>query len=158
MESAAFVVALSPFLNDSFERYADVVLPMGTFAETSGTFVNAAGDWQSFEEVAESFGESRPAWKILRVLGNLLSMPDCDYETSQDICDEIKCLSADVRPDNGIRLDETPATAAAESVAPEDLDVPMYRIDPLVRRAHSLQRTRDGLKAAAGADADRKIA
>ncbi len=157
MAAAEFVLALSPFLGDSLERYADVILPMGTFVETSGTYVNAAGNWQHFDGIAEPFGESRPGWKILRVLGNLIDMPDCDYESSEDIADELRRLVDDARADHGLPLDEAPESVTTESVAYADLDVPMYQIDALVRRAECLQETRDGRAAGEPTAANRKI-
>jgi len=144
MEKAGFVLALSPFLADSLLEHADVILPMGTFAETSGTFVNAAGEWQSFGGVAQPVAESRPGWKILRVLGNLLDLPDCDYVSSEAVRDELRQAVADVRPDNRLSLADVPDAASAQILPVDQLDVPMYRIDSLVRRAHSLQCTRDG--------------
>ncbi|MBT8423001.1 MAG: NADH-quinone oxidoreductase subunit NuoG, partial [Gammaproteobacteria bacterium] len=82
LQAADFIVALTPWLTDCASESADVVLPVGTFAETSGTFVNVEGSWQSFAGVAAPVGESRPAWKVLRVLGNLLDAPGFDYESS----------------------------------------------------------------------------
>ena len=158
MEKAGFVLALSPFLADSLLEHADVILPMGTFAETSGTFVNAAGEWQSFGGVAQPVAESRPGWKILRVLGNLLDLPDCDYVSSEAVRDELRQAVADVRPDNRLSLDEVPDAASAQILPVDQLDVPMYRIDSLVRRAHSLQRTRDGQVGLNPPGEDRKIA
>jgi NADH-quinone oxidoreductase subunit G len=158
MASAEFVVALSPFRGRSLDQHADVILPMGTFAETSGTYVNVAGDWQSFAGVAEPFGESRPGWKILRVLGNLLDMPDCDYLSADEVRDEVRQLLGRVSPDNDLPLDAAPGLTM--TVAPESgcLEVPMYRIDPLVRRAQCLQDTRDGRLAVSESAEDRKIA
>ena len=158
MEKAGFVLALSPFLADSLLEHADVILPMGTFAETSGTFVNATGEWQSFGGVAQPVAESRPGWKILRVLGNLLDLPDCDYVSSEAVRDELRQAVADVRPDNRLSLDEVPDAASAQILPVDQLDVPMYRIDSLVRRAHSLQRTRDGQVGLNPPGEDRKIA
>jgi NADH-quinone oxidoreductase subunit G len=158
MEKAGFVLALSPFLADSLLQHADVILPMGTFAETSGTFVNAAGEWQSFGGVAQPVAESRPGWKILRVLGNLLDLPDCDYVSSEAIRDEVRQAVADMRPDNRLSLDEVPDAASAQIPPADQLDVPMYRIDSLVRRAHSLQCTRDGQAGLNPPGEDRKIA
>jgi len=71
-----FVIAMTPFASRSILEVADLVLPIGTFAETSGTYVNVAGTWQSFSGVASPVGESRPAWKVLRVLGNLVDAPE----------------------------------------------------------------------------------
>jgi len=158
MASAEFVVALSPFRGRSLDQHADVILPMGTFAETSGTYVNVAGDWQSFAGVAEPFGESRPGWKILRVLGNLLDMPDCDYLSADEVRDELRQLLGRVNPDNGLSLEAAPALTTTMAPEPGCLDVPMYRIDPLVRRAQCLQDTRDGQLAVNEPAEDRKIA
>ncbi|MDP7042042.1 MAG: NADH-quinone oxidoreductase subunit NuoG, partial [Gammaproteobacteria bacterium] len=78
LADAEFVVAMSPWISSSATEYADVVLPVGTFAETSGTYINAEGAWQSFAGVARPVAEARPAWKVLRVLGNLLDVPGFD--------------------------------------------------------------------------------
>lgn len=143
VSQAGKVIAMTAFLGDTMRDHADVILPIGTFAETSGTFVNAAGDWQSFTGVAAPLGEARPGWKVLRVLGNLLELPDCDYEDSESIRDELHT-----------RLDDTASIPAAlapfeiagpapEVTGPEILEVPIYQVDALVRRARSLQLTRD---------------
>ncbi len=145
VEAAEFVVACTPFLDETLKKHADVILPVATFAETSGTFVNAAGDWQSFGGVAMPFGESRPGWKVLRVLGNLIELPECEYESSDDIRDELKAVAGTARPDN--QFSGSVPAGATDQDASQALDVPMYRIDALVRRAHSLQLTRDGQSA-----------
>jgi NADH-quinone oxidoreductase subunit G len=136
-----FVVALTPFVSDGLLESADLLLPIGTYAETSGTYVNVAGDWQSFMGVAAPVGQARPAWKVLRVLGNLLDAPDFDYVSSEEVRDEIAGLVGD----NEIQV-STPTSPGelllngADDPA-GDLDVPMYSVDGLVRRAHALQRT-----------------
>lgn len=158
MAKAEFVVALSPFTGDNLLEHADVILPMGTFAETSGTFVNAAGDWQSFTGVAQPVEQSRPGWKILRVLGNLADLPDCDYESSEEIRDELKGLVADLQPDNQFASDALPKGKPVKMPSADELDVPIYRVDALVRRAHSLQCTRDGQAGLTPPGDDRKIA
>jgi NADH-quinone oxidoreductase subunit G len=158
MASAEFVLALSPFRSQSLDRHADVILPMGTFAETSGTFVNVAGDWQSFSGVAEPYCQSRPGWKILRVLGNLIGMPDCDYLSADEVRDELRQLLGRVDPDNDFPLDVAPESGAIEAGQTGSLDVPMYRIDSLVRRAQCLQETRDGQVGSNESVEDRKIA
>jgi NADH-quinone oxidoreductase subunit G len=125
-------------------RIARVLLPAGTFAETSGTYVNLEGRWQSFSGAARGLGASRPAWKILRVLGNLLDLPRFDYQSSEEVREQLRShLAAAPAVAQGQRV---PALqrAAAEPV----LDVPMYAIDPVVRRSGPLQRTRDGRLAA----------
>ena len=145
LEKVDFVLALSPYLSDGLHRRADVILPIGTFAETSGTFVNAAGTWQSFAGVANPVGESRPAWKVLRVLGNLTGLPDCDYASSGFVRDELRAQLDDVAPDTLVMPDAAPGSPAGGSTS--GLDVPMYRIDPLVRRAKALQQTAEARRA-----------
>ncbi len=142
IEAAEFVVACSPFFDQTLHAHADVVLPLATFAETAGTYVNAAGDWQSFGGVAMPFGESRPGWKILRVLGNLVELPDCTYATSECVRDELRAAVSGARPGNEFSS-QVPVDSIDKASA-QQLDVPMYQIDALVRRSHSLQLTRDG--------------
>ena len=144
-----FVVACSPFRSAELEACADLLLPMGTFAETSGTFVNCAGTWQSFSGVATPVGEARPGWKILRVLGNLLKLEGCDYESSEELRDELRGALRDISFDN--RYAGTDAVQLPEA---DDgvVSVPMYSVDALVRRADALQFTPEA-KRANGADA-----
>ena len=100
-----FVAAFTPYRSYALEQCADLLLPMGTFAETSGTFVNCEGRWQSFEGIANPVGEARPGWKILRVLANLLEVPDSEYQDSLEVRDELKDSLGDVQPDNSGRAD-----------------------------------------------------
>jgi len=132
---AEFVVMLSPWLSESAAEHADVVLPIGTFAETSGTFVNAEGSWQSFRGVARPVGEARPAWKVLRVLGNLLKAPGFEYQTSEEVRDELASLPVTEPAASSAELEG----ASAVAVRAADLEVPIYSVDPVVRRAESLQ-------------------
>jgi NADH-quinone oxidoreductase subunit G len=143
LEAAGLVVACTPFFDETLKEHADVILPIATFAETSGTFVNAGGDRQSFGGVAMPFGESRPGWKVLRVLGNLVDLPDCAYETSESIRDELFAAVGDAMPDN--RFPREVLAGSTEQNLADRLDVPMYQVDALVRRSQSLQQTRDGL-------------
>ena len=95
-----FVAALTPFVSESLEKAANLLLPMGTFAETSGTFVNCEGRWQSFPGIASPVGEARPGWKVLRVLGNLLNADKFEYQTSEEVRDELSELLGSIKPDN----------------------------------------------------------
>ncbi|MHB1237747.1 MAG: NADH-quinone oxidoreductase subunit NuoG, partial [Gallionella sp.] len=88
MYAADMVVAMSAFKHHATE-YADVLLPIAPFTETSGTFVNTEGLAQSFRGAVRPLGEARPAWKVLRVLGNLLNVPGFDYDTSEAVRDEV---------------------------------------------------------------------
>ena len=75
---------------------ANVLLPIGTFVETSGTYVNLEGLWQSFAGAAKPLGESRPGWKVLRVLGNLAGVADFDYQSSEEVREELRALCGGV--------------------------------------------------------------
>jgi NADH-quinone oxidoreductase subunit G len=140
LDQAGTVVVLSPFRSEAALQYADVILPVTPFSETAGTFVNAEGKPQSFNGVVRALGESRPAWKVLRVLGNLLDVPGFDFDTAEAVRD-----AALARPvaeqlnnstDAAIRV-----TAAAANGIERIADVPIYHADPIVRRADSLQLT-----------------
>jgi len=139
---ARALVAVTPFASAEMRRVAHVLLPAGTFAESSGTYVSLEGRWQSQSGVARPLGTARPAWKILRVLGNLLHLAGFDYESSEQVRDELRAAlaaanvhEAAIPAGNGQW-----AGAAAESV----IDLGMYQIDPVLRRAPSLKRTADG--------------
>jgi NADH-quinone oxidoreductase subunit G len=137
----AHVICVSPYATDTMREYADLILPIGTWAETAGTFVNGEGRWQSFGGVARPYGEARPGWKVLRVLGNLLGLDGFEYASAEDVRAELAPLIQSPPPDPAFS-DAAPADAAAAR-APD-----MYRVDPLVRRAPALARV------AAGQDAD----
>jgi NADH-quinone oxidoreductase subunit G len=143
-----FAVAITPFASEELKRIAHVLLPIGTFAETSGTYVNCEGVWQSQTGAATPLGAARPGWKVLRVLGNLLNLEGFDYQSSEEVREELRARCAGLAA-QGYRGAHavTPAGAASAAVAAGEVrvvDVPMYQTDALVRRAPSLQRTREG--------------
>ena len=143
-----FVAALTPFAAPSLEACADLLLPVGTFAETSGTYVNCEGRWQSFSGVATPVGEARPAWKVLRVLGNLVDAEGFEYLSSEEVRDELQARVGDVQPDNALRS-EVPLERRGQGPGSDEreLDVPMYEIDAVVRRARALQLTPEARRA-----------
>ena len=142
LHGAEFVVSLSPYASagDS-PNHSRIVLPVATFAETAGTYVNAEGRWQSFQGASPPFGEARPAWKVLRVLGNLCGVAGFEYVSAEDVLAEVWGDCESVQPDN-ISNEDLPNW---QSFQPEGLlrvaDVPIYATDPLVRRARSLQQS-----------------
>ncbi|HKD53487.1 MAG TPA: NADH-quinone oxidoreductase subunit NuoG [Steroidobacteraceae bacterium] len=145
-----FVVAITPFASEEVRRIAHVMLPIGTFAETSGTYVNCEGVWQSQNGAAAPVGAARPGWKVLRVLGNLLNIAAFNYQSSEDVLAEVRKAwqgqpSAQYRGTHGVTLR---GNGAAGSATVAVTDVPMYQTDALVRRAPSLQKTREGRTAA----------
>ncbi len=144
MQQADAVVVMSPFRSAAALEYADVLLPVSPFTETSGTFVNTEGRVQSFHAVVKPKGETRPAWKVLRVLGNLLEVAGFDYENSE----QIRAEALGGKPEFVAGLDNTldgiAITLPAASTGLERIaDVPIHFADPLVRRAPSLQKSRD---------------
>jgi NADH-quinone oxidoreductase subunit G len=143
--AADFVVVMSPYKGRSLD-YADVLLPIAPWTETSGTFVNTEGRVQSFSAVVRPLGEARPAWKVLRVLGNLLGLAGFDFSDSREVLREAlgetptgsvqAFLCNEVAGVESVRV---PPTEGLERVA----EVPIYQTDAVVRRAPSLQRTLD---------------
>ncbi|MDJ0751674.1 MAG: NADH-quinone oxidoreductase subunit NuoG [Woeseiaceae bacterium] len=152
LKNQKFVIALTPFVSDALLEAADLLLPVGTFAETAGTYVNVEGTWQSFGGVASPVGEARPAWKVLRVLGNLIDADGFDYVTSEDVLAECRDALGDIEPSSyaGSGVD---TRANGEDKAIADVDTPLYSVDALVRRARALQRTPAARRAAGEGDA-----
>ncbi len=141
-----FVLAFAAYAAESLRAVADVILPIGTWFETEGTFVNAAGQWQSFAAAVPPPGEARAGWKVLRVLGERCAVPRFGYNSAEAIVTELRSLAGDGLPDplaRGRKLSAAPARAGEISI--RELDVPMYQVDALVRRAHALQQTTDAL-------------
>jgi len=144
LDAAEMVVVLSPF--KSGIEYADVLLPISPFTETSGSFVNAEGRLQSFVGVVKPLAETRPGWKVLRVLGNLLGLAGFDQDSSEQVREQA------VGGDIASRLSNA-TSAAAQVVARADgierfANLPIYATDALVRNSTSLQPTSDGREAA----------
>ncbi len=147
LAKAELIVALTPFASAEIKSVAHVMLPLCTFAETSGTYVNCSGVWQSQAGAAAPVGEARPGWKILRVLGNLLNLPGFEYQSSEEVLGEVRERCAQVVAAGYQGTHAVNGAGGAE--APASLvDVPMYQCDAVVRRAPSLQRTREGRTAA----------
>jgi NADH-quinone oxidoreductase subunit G len=145
LKAARFVGAVTSYVSPLMLECAHVLLPAAAFAESSGTYVNLEGRWQSFAGAARAPGTARPAWKILRVLGNLLDLAGFDYQSSEQVRDELRA-AVDAAVPRSYAGGFTPGPAGA--VEPLH-DVPMYQIDPLLRRAMDLQLTRIGQAPAA---------
>ena len=146
MQDAEFVVIFSPYVSEQMQDYADVILPIATFAETDGTYVNAEGRWQSVTKAIPAPQEVRPAWRILRVIANKLGIEDVNYQSSQQIRDEVKALFGqgvefesnlnDLSKVN-LNLDQGQSVNNLFRVS----STPIYAVDNVVRRARSLQDT-----------------
>ncbi|WP_375575185.1 NADH-quinone oxidoreductase subunit NuoG [Paracidovorax oryzae] len=155
LTQAEMVVTLSPFKTNL--EFSDVLLPIAPFTETSGSFVNAEGRLQGFHAVVKPLGDARPAWKVLRVLGNLLGVQGIGFETSQEVLAHAVGATGEL-PTHlpADRLSNTTSAAPAVPAAagtPEPVVAAIYQLDSLVRRAPSLQLTADGRQAAAAATA-----
>lgn len=145
MKNSDCVIALTAYNSDSLRSYADVLLPIATFAETSGTFINVEGQWQGFKGALAPVGEARPAWKILRVMGNMFDLQGFDYMSSEEVRDELF-----------ERLDEASLEASSEYQITTEMpqtqagvvcrigELAPYAVDAVVRRAKALQNTEDG--------------
>ncbi len=143
---AGCVVALSAFATPDLLEVADVLLPIAGFAETSGTAVNVAGDWQSWNGAVPPPGEARQGWKVLRVLGNELELDGFDQRDSREVLDELVAACADLAPDNAAAM-QTDAVAAQLEGLLRVGEVPIYASDAVVRRAAALQATDDHVDA-----------
>jgi NADH-quinone oxidoreductase subunit G len=126
--------------------YAQVLLPVSPFTETGGSFVNMEGRVQTFQGVVKPLGETRPAWKVLRVLATLLKLPDFEYDSVEGVRTDCLAAVGDLGPrlNNAIEGELAPVMAAAAQPLLERIgEVPIYHVDGIVRRAESLQLTRD---------------
>jgi NADH-quinone oxidoreductase subunit G len=142
LQAADMVIAMSAYKHRATE-YADVFLPIAPFTETSGTFVSTEGRVQSFKGAVKPLGESRPAWKVLRVLGNLLKLSGFDQDTSEAVRDEVlKGVDVPSKLSNAIGEVETKSVSTVNGLQRVS-DVPIYTTDSVVRRSAPLQATTD---------------
>jgi NADH-quinone oxidoreductase subunit G len=151
----ANVIALSAYDSPRLREFAQVILPVTPISETAGTYVNAWGEWQRFQGAVSPFGQSRPAWKVLRVLANLWHADGFAYDSTQDIVDEITHLHSqdkthdNLYTDNILKIDIMSSTSTEKinhhdknsliRIAPTSL----YHVDGITRRAKALQATQD---------------
>jgi NADH-quinone oxidoreductase subunit G len=144
LKQAQMVVSMSPFKANM--DFCDVMLPVAPFTETSGTYVNAEGRAQSFHAVVKPLGETRPAWKVLRVLANTLNLPGFDFNSSQEVLQSVAGLENGAvaqdrlgnRTDAAVETSQVPGIPAVAAA---------YQLDGIVRRAASLQMTSDARSA-----------
>jgi NADH-quinone oxidoreductase subunit G len=144
MRAAEFVLQLTAFKTQALD-YADVLLPIAAFTETGGSFVNMEGRLQSFHGAVKPQGEARPAWKVLRVLGNLLNLNGFDYDSVEGVrADALAQGQASIAEHLDNNLGVVDLALANRSEGLERLgETSLYQLDPLTRRAPSLQNTAD---------------
>ncbi len=143
MKNADFVVSLTSFRSDEMNEYADVLLPISVFTETSGTYINNEGTSQSFAGVVAPLSEARPAWKVLRVLGNYFELDGFDYQSSTDVLDEVMKETGDIKGDNSEKWKVLVSINTSSNGVQRITETPMNMIDSISRRAVSLQKTKD---------------
>ena len=148
LNKSEMVVTLSPFKTNL--EISDVLLPIAPFSETSGTFVNAEGRVQSFHAVVKPLAETRPAWKVLRVLANLLGVQGVDYESSQDVLATAIGTGTSEVPANMLSNATQVAAQVNGGAVTEPAVASIYQLDSIVRRATSLQLTADAREARQG--------
>ncbi|TAL92423.1 MAG: NADH-quinone oxidoreductase subunit G [Paraburkholderia sp.] len=142
LKQAEMVVVMSSFVTGT--DYADVLLPIAPFTETAGTFVNAEGTVQTFNGVVRPLGETRPAWKVLRVLGSILGAPGFEFDTAEEVRTAALGdgdLTSRLSNRTNVAIARNGAAKVAAGAFERIADVPIYHADPLVRRAESLHLT-----------------
>ncbi len=151
LNAAKFVLSLSIFKNPVLEQYANVILPITPFTESGGTFVNVTGEKQTFAGVAKPYGESRPGWKVLRVLGNFLELDGYGFESVDEVLLSVPSSRDWVAGPSGSSTNQSGTQLSRIG------DIPMYSMDSLVRRSAPLQATQqiiDGDVSAARLNSD----
>ncbi|HBR96061.1 MAG TPA: NADH-quinone oxidoreductase subunit G [Gammaproteobacteria bacterium] len=158
LEDSGAVIAISSYLGGSVATHADVVLPLGVFTETAGTYVNASGRWQFTKGVPEPLGQARPGWKIMAALGALCDLEGFEYASVTAVSAELQQLCQDVQLDNSYTVPgavEVRPNGATLYLIGENT---LYSGDPVVRRATALQKTRDArVNARVGAETARRF-
>lgn len=138
LAASEFVVALTSYSDDEAFEYADIILPIASFLESPGSYVNVNGRWQDFNACVSAPGQAKPAWKVLRVMGNLLELKNFDYVSAQDVMQEVKGRMGAV----GDRIKsrwQCPEALPSEGHCPEPLNI--YQVDCWTRHSKALQKT-----------------
>jgi len=148
LKDTDFVVCMTPFVSETMKDYADVILPITPYSEMSGTYINSEGKWQSYSPAVEPLEEAKPAWKVLRVLGNLFELQGFNYVTSEEVCDELHASVGEPQQDNHSEW-RCPELSSTDGGLQRLGHLPIYAVDSLVRHAGPLQDTSDAILAAA---------
>lgn len=147
LRDSDFVICLTPYMTETMKSYADVILPVSTFVETPGTFVNIEGRWQSFSASAKPMGDTKPAWKVLRVLGNLLELDGFEYLSAEQVRDECQVLCENVVASSSTEWRSPAGLQKATTQLNRIGPLPIYATDNIVRRSQALQLTKDAIDA-----------
>jgi len=145
---AEFVISLSSYKSPQAEQYANVILPIAAFAENDGTFINVEGRWQSFKSVVPPFGDSKPAWKIFRVIGNYFDLVGYDFTNVEQVREEIAKLTENVTASNINQYKFPKSLPPQQKSVVRVSELQMYAGDAIQRRAKALHATSDAAVAA----------
>ncbi|MBF8270408.1 MAG: NADH-quinone oxidoreductase subunit G, partial [Gammaproteobacteria bacterium] len=143
LEAAECVIAMTAYVTDTMQRYADVLLPIAQYAENEGSFINMAGTTQSFTAIVRAPGTARPAWKVLRVLGNTFELNGFNQDSVLQVSAELSGALANTRPDNNHAWRKPEKLATLNGTLLRISERSVNSVDPLVRRAQALQETGD---------------
>ena len=143
LQNADTVIAFTPFKSTSLLQVADILLPLAIYAENEGSSINVTGQSQLFSACVSAPGEARPGWKILRVLANRLGAASSDYQSVDEVRNEVTALIANITPDNKSDWARPDALPVVSSTICRTTEIPMNSLDALVRRAPALQQTAD---------------
>ncbi len=136
------IIAITSFDSDFVQQQADIVLPLASTLETSGSFVNVEGLWQSFRACVEPRGESRPGWKILTALGQILAAEQFVYTSAATVKDELKDLCRDVSLSNLCGIEASVKKLPQDAAGLHRIGfAPIYASDDMTRLSPSLQAT-----------------
>ena len=146
LAKAGTVIAMTAFDSPELREVADVLLPITPYSETSGSYINAEGTLQSVQAAVRPLGDARPAWKVLRVLGNLLNLDNFYFNSSEEVLGEAVPTNFATQLSNTTTT--APAVTSLFTPAVERLaDVAIHSSDAIVRRAPALQLTQDAKRA-----------
>lgn len=141
LQQADLVIALSAYCNDQMREYADLILPIVPFTETSGTFVNVEGRWQTFKACTRPYAQARPGWKVLRVLANLFSVSGFDYVSTDEIREELNLLLAASKFSGPGWYQPRNLRVKSKAAIDHIGEWPVYAVDSIVRRSQALQES-----------------
>lgn len=140
LKQAQTVMAFTPYTSDTLLEVCDLLLPIAPFTETSGSFINMEGRLQSFHGVVKGLADSRPLWKVLRVLGNVFDLNGFEYETSEQVLKE--AVNRDtLAPELNNRASWSGSVVQTASELVRVGGVGIYHTDAIVRRSAPLQAT-----------------
>lgn len=142
LNKAETVVVMSAYINEDMLQYADVILPITPFTETAGSYVNMQGTWQMFNGVTRPLGDSKPAWKVIRVLGNKFNLDGFEQDSIEDVRSELNGLKdTSSYLNNNAKFDSFAVSLPTITGLVRFGITGIYSGDSIVRRATSLQQT-----------------